>query len=71
MLKYFEETVQELLKKIDAMRQKDTELGPRRRKRKLSNIHQLKLGSGGMKKRIHVVRLSSLIEPLSVYSKYF
>ena len=71
MLRSSEETVQELAKKIDAMRQKDTELGPRRRKRKLSNIHQLKLGSGGVKKRIHAVRLSSLIEPLSVYFKCF
>ena len=72
MLRSSEETVQELVKKIDAMRQKDTELGPRRRKRKLStNIHLLKLGSGGVKKRIHAVRLSSLIESLSVYFKCF
>ena len=59
MLRSSEETEQELVKKIEAMRQKDTELGPRKRKRKLSNIHQLKLGSGGVKKRIHAVRLST------------
>ena len=60
----YEETVQDLRKKIDTMRQKDTELGPRKRKRKLSNLHQLKLGSGGVKKRIHAIRLSSLNKTL-------
>ena len=61
LLRSYEEIVQGLGKKIDTMRQKDTELKPHRRKRKLSNIHQLKLGSGGMKKRIHAIRLSSLL----------
>ena len=60
LLRSHEETIQELGKKIDTMRQKDTKLGPHRRKRKLSNIHQLKLVSGGIKKRIHVVKLPSL-----------
>ena len=61
LLRSYEENVQYLTKKINTMRQKDTELGTRKRKRKLSNLHQLKLGSGGVKKRIHAVRLSSLL----------
>ena len=42
MLRSYEEIVQELVKKIDTMRQKNTGLGPRRRKRKLSNIQAWK-----------------------------
>ena len=64
LLRSYEENVQYLTKKIDTMRQKDTELGPQKRKRKLSNLHQLKLGSGGVKKRIHAIRLSSLNKTL-------
>ena len=64
LLRSYEENVQYLTKKINTMRQKDTELGTRKRKRKLSNLHQLKLGSGGVKKRIHAVRLSSLNKTL-------
>ena len=39
LLRSYEEIVQELGKKIDTMRQKNIELGPHRRKRKLSNIN--------------------------------
>lgn len=62
-----EESIKELEKKLDTLRQKDTELGPRRRKRKLSNLHQLKLGSGGVKKRIHAVRLLFSLNRTSVF----
>lgn len=59
-LKSHEETIKELEKTVDRMRQKDTQLGLRRRKRKLTNIQQIKLGSGGAKKRIHAIRFHHL-----------
>lgn len=50
------ETFQDLEKKIDDLRTKDTSLGLRKRKRRLCNIEKMKLGSGGMKKRVNAVR---------------
>lgn len=50
------DTIEELEKKIDILRMKETALGLRKRKQKLSNIEKMKLGSGGMKKRVQAVR---------------
>ncbi len=50
------ETIQSLEKEIRGLREKDTLLGRRKRKRELGNIETLKIGSGGMKKRIRALR---------------
>ena len=55
-LKANKETIEDLERKIDTLRRKETALGPRKRKRKLSNIEEMKVGSGGMKKRVQAVR---------------
>ncbi len=48
-----------LNQQLQILRQKQTVLGPRQRRRKLKNIEDLKVGSGGIKKRIRAVRLIS------------
>lgn len=55
------ETIEDLEKKIDTLRKKETALGPRKRKQKLSNIEKMKAGSGGMKKRVQAVRYNTLL----------
>ncbi|MCO5552125.1 hypothetical protein L7F22_005635 [Adiantum nelumboides] len=57
------ETIQGLEKKITSLREKDTMLGSRKRKRDLCNIENMKIGSGGLKKRIRALR--SLLHPNS------
>ncbi|MCO5607532.1 hypothetical protein L7F22_061729 [Adiantum nelumboides] len=57
------ETIQGLEKKITSLREKDTVLGSRKRKRDLCNIENMKIGSGGLKKRIQALR--SLLHPNS------
>ncbi len=50
------EAIQELQKKINALRYKQTAMGYRKREKKLRAIGQLKTGAGGIKKRIHAIR---------------
>lgn len=45
-----------LKKQVNGYRQKETTLGVRARKRKLRNVEELKLGSGGLKKRIQAIK---------------
>ena len=52
------DTIADLEKKVKESRLKNTGLGWRQRTRTLSNIETLKLGSGGLKKRIHAIRYS-------------
>lgn len=47
-----------LQKQLHTMRQKETALGVRLRKRKLKNMENLKPGSGGLKKRIQAIRFA-------------
>ena len=49
-------TVEDLQKELKRSRMKNTPLGWRQRAKSISNIETLKLGSGGMKKRIRAVR---------------
>ena len=50
------ETIQSLEKEIRVLREKDTLLGRRKKKRELGNIETLKIGKGGMKKCIRALR---------------
>lgn len=50
------ETIQSLEKKIKCLHEKETVLGRRKRKRDLCNIEDMKIGSGGMKRRIRALR---------------
>ena len=49
-------TVEDLQKQLKRSRIKNTPLGWRQREKSISNIETLKLGSGGLKKRIRAVR---------------
>ena len=51
-----EEKIEWLNKQLRVLRQKQTLLGPRQRRRKLRNIEDLGVGSGGIKKRIRSIR---------------
>ena len=48
--------IETLTKQINTYREKETCIGPRKRKRKLKNVEELKVGSGGLKKRIKAIR---------------
>ena len=48
--------IETLTKQINTYREKETCIGPRKRKRKLKNVEELKVGSGGLKKRIKALR---------------
>lgn len=50
------ETIKDLAKKIDGLRNKKMALGLRKRKRQLCNIEKMKVESRGMKKRVHAFR---------------
>ena len=50
------ETIMDLQKQINALRTKRTKLGYQRREKKILPIGRLKLGAGGIKKRIHAIR---------------
>ena len=52
------ETRTELEKELKRSRIKNTPLGLRQRCRNISNIETLKVGSGGLKRRIHAIRYS-------------
>lgn len=52
------ENIAELEKELKKSRIKNTSLGFRQRCRNISNIETLKVGSGGLKRRIHAVRYS-------------
>ena len=49
-------SVEDLQKQLKRSRMKNTPLGWRQREKSISNIETLKLGSGGLKKRIRAVR---------------
>lgn len=49
-------TIGELEKKVESLRQKETALGPRQRKRKLNNIEAMAIGGGALKKRIQAAK---------------
>ena len=51
-----QQEIEWLNKQLQVLRQKQTVLGPRQRRRKLKNIEDLKVGSGGIKKRIRAIR---------------
>ena len=45
-----------LREQLKRLREKETSIGPRQRKKKLKNLEFMKLGSGGLKKRIQAMR---------------
>lgn len=55
-LKHQEQEINKLQKQVEQYRMKKTSIGPRQRKRKLRNVEDLKVGSGGLKKRIKAIR---------------
>ena len=56
-----------LQKQLEIYREKETTIGRRKRKRKLKNVEELKVGSGGLKKRIKAIRYHLLSLHLLLY----
>ena len=54
-----EEELNKLKQQLRKLREKEKSIGPRQRKKKLKNVEFMKLGSGGLKKRIQAMRYVS------------